>query len=280
MLPEDPAPEAAEASTSPEGAQPSPIDQEPTSTPEPEQTVEAQPDSPPEPADSDSDERTKPRSQERIEQLSGDNRALRESAEYWREQALVKAQPAPEPPKEDPMPTMEAHDFDQDKWAQAYTSWADRRAKENAKDVVTTQMQAQTAAAEQNAILAGWQDRASQFTEQHPDFEAIAYAPTVQITPDMFAVMQESEKGPDLAYHLGKNPDKAARIARMRPQAQAAALGRLEAEIVAPKPQPSGAPEPPNPIGGGQTPAVDLSKETVEDFMIRRREETRANRSR
>ena len=72
--------------------------------------------------------------------------------------------------------------------------------------------------------------------EKFADYDAVTRNPNVAISPIMAEIIKDSEIGPDLAYHLGKNPAESARIAGMSPNRQAVELGKLEAAIAAPKP--------------------------------------------
>lgn len=269
------APEVAKTSPTPDDAE---VIQD--SAPAPEAPVEASPDSPPEPAESDS-EAPKSRAQIRIEQLSakakdaeiGQQAAL-ESAEYWRNKALEV--PAEEP-KKDPRPTLEGSEFDQDKFAEASSAWMEREVGRQTASQVAKALVHQAAKGEEETARAQWLERSAKFSAEHDDFNAIAYAPGLPLTKDMFSVIQELEKGPEIVYHLGKNVDIAARISRLKPAQQAAAIGRLEAELSkpAPKPQPSNAPEPPTSVDGS-TPSVDISKLPIKDWMKERKAELRA----
>jgi hypothetical protein len=59
-----------------------------------------------------------------------------------------------------------------------------------------------------------------------------------------------AERGPEVAYHLGSNPDEAARIASLPPLQQAIQLGRIEATLDPPK-KVSTAPTPPPTVSKG-----------------------------
>lgn len=100
------------------------------------------------------------------------------------------------------------------------------------------------------SVVTSYQERVEQAMEKYPDFEDVAYSPDVPITNAMAATIQESEKGPDIAYFLGKNPAEAQRIAKLSPFLQAKELGKLEAKLEsAPAPvRTSNAPPPINPI--------------------------------
>lgn len=267
--------EAAQAPTPPEDAQSSPEPEE-SSTPAPEQTV-AEPESPPE-----TDEPKKSRASERIAELVAERTAAKEYGEYMRQEVVsLQSQLAGKQlPQETatPKPKLEDFEFDQDKWATAFSDWSVKEASKVAEAQVNKTLREQETANEQAVIQATWQQKSEEFAEENPDFTTVTSNPSLPITKDMAAVFMESEKGPEIAYHLGKNPTEAARISRMSPRKMAMAIGRLENEVskLAPKPQPTSAPEPPTPIGG-QPPGQKLENiPEMDDWMVARREELRA----
>jgi cell pole-organizing protein PopZ len=74
--------------------------------------------------------------------------------------------------------------------------------------------------------------------------------PALPINEAMAEFIAESDLGPDVAYHLGKNPGVAARIHALSPVKAALALEEIAREIAAkPQPKPSNAPAPIKPIG-------------------------------
>lgn len=78
-------------------------------------------------------------------------------------------------------------------------------------------------------IEATFRDREDEARDRYADYEAIAY--TAPISDLMAEVIKASDIGPDLAYHLGKNPDEAERIASLSPLLQAKELGKLELKL-------------------------------------------------
>lgn len=103
--------------------------------------------------------------------------------------------------------------------------------------------------------------------EKFADYDAVARNPNVPITPAMAEIIQDSDVGPDLAYHLGKNLTEAARIAALPLSRQAVELGKLEARITAPKALPKQPPAPVEPvsaIASGGT--KDPGKMSFEEF--------------
>jgi hypothetical protein len=103
--------------------------------------------------------------------------------------------------------------------------------------------------------------------EKFADYDAVARNPNVPITSVMAEIIRDSDVGPDLAYHLGKNVAEAARIAALPQNRQAVELGRLEARITAPKALPNRAPAPVEPVSaiaaGG---SKDPGKMSFEEF--------------
>jgi hypothetical protein len=49
-----------------------------------------------------------------------------------------------------------------------------------------------------------------------------------------------SEQGPDIAYHLGKNPAEAERISKLAPALQLVELGKIASKLEAPAEAPKG----------------------------------------
>jgi len=93
--------------------------------------------------------------------------------------------------------------------------------------------------------------RAEDAKARIPDFEQVALSDRVPYSPSMVQLVQESEQGPEIAYHLGKNPSEAERIARLTPLAAAREIGRLESRFAATAPKKvSTAPPPPKTISG------------------------------
>jgi len=96
-----------------------------------------------------------------------------------------------------------------------------------------------------------WEARADEAKARIPDFEQVAYSQSVPYSQSMLQIVQESEQGPEIAYHLGKNPHEADRIARLSPLEAAREIGRLESRFAASAPKKvSTAPTPPKTISG------------------------------
>lgn len=90
--------------------------------------------------------------------------------------------------------------------------------------------------------------------EKYDDYLEVAHNPAIKITQEMAEVIKTSDEGPEIAYHLGKNPEEAARIAQLPPLAQARELGKLEGNLNTKKgnttPDVTKAPDPITPVSG------------------------------
>lgn len=104
---------------------------------------------------------------------------------------------------------------------------------------------------EQRELAQQWADQEADARSRYADYEAVTRNPSLQITQAMMQAMTASEKGPDVAYWLGTNPDVSARIAAMPPLEAALEIGRIEAHLSLPKaPTQTKAPDPVTPVKG------------------------------
>lgn len=119
-------------------------------------------------------------------------------------------------------------------------------------------------------------EKAEKAQERYPDFQMVVGNPNLAINEGMYEFIADSEHGPDIAYHLGKNPMKAAQIAQMSPIKAARELSRIEAEIASkPKANPSNAPEPISPVGTrgkASTSLLPSDDDDIETWMRKERE--------
>jgi len=229
------------------------------------------------------------RTQKRIQRLVSDKKAAMEYGDFWRKKYEEEqgAKPAASAPSEPDLsePKIEDFDYDHDAWAKAVINYnshiVSRTVEERLEKALAQRTQAQTA----EEAARTWRDRVLAFSAEHDDFEEVVSDPTIAITQDMATVIQASEQGPALAYHLGNNPDVAARIATMPPSMQAFELGKIEISLAksetpkaaAPK-KPTQAPAPMSPVSG-QQPSVPPANESMEDYVARRWAETQARKA-
>ena len=122
-------------------------------------------------------------------------------------------------------------------------------------------------------VEAAFKAKVQEFKAKTPDFDSVVNNPSLQISKTMYEAMRESEVGEQIAYHLGKNPAEAARIAALSPIASIREIGKLEAKLsIMPPPaqtlKPSNAPAPPAVVGGSSGGTVkDTSKMNDDEWF-------------
>jgi len=181
----------------------------------------------------------KPWWEKRFDELTAKRYDAEREAAYWRgiaegrtpnQQATETRQDGP--PRED--------QFDSyDEYEQARIDYA-----------VEQRLRQAEAAKAQQAVLQTYEERVARLREAKPDYDSVVNNPTLRITPIMADVIRESDAGPEVAYHLGTNPQEAARIAALPPHRQAAELGKLEIRLSStaqPQAKPNRNPPPPPP---------------------------------
>lgn len=124
-----------------------------------------------------------------------------------------------------------------------------------------------------NDLMDDFAERASEFAEKHPDYqEAVQAAAPIQHQGVLESLM-ESEIGPDIAYHLAKNPAKVRELNSMSANRALIELGRIEARLSSPKPKTSTkAPKPVGALKGGASAKPDPSKMSMEEYVRWRKE--------
>jgi hypothetical protein len=161
---------------------------------------------------------------ERIDELTRQRREAERQAEFWKARATQSVDPS-------------SLDYEE--------GIAERTIQR------TRQEQAETATATA-ALLAqeAFSYREAEARDKFADYDAVTRNPNVAITTDMASLIRDSEHGPEMAYHLGKNPAEAARIAALPAIRQAAELGKLEVALSAPKPARKVPAAPVQPVSG------------------------------
>lgn len=161
---------------------------------------------------------------ERIDDLTRQRREAERQAEYWKARAIQSVDPN----------TLEYEEGIAERVSQRHRQEQADTAKETAGQLA----------------VEAFTYRETIAREKFADYDVVARNPNVSITPAMAEIIRDSDVGPDLAYHLGKNPTEAARIAALPSTRQAVELGKLEARVTAPKPLPKQPPPPVSPVSG------------------------------
>lgn len=185
---------------------------------------------------------------ERIDELTRQRREAERQAEYWKAKVNEKTN---------------IDDLDYDDQIAARVAARQRLEMAESADHAV-----------QSASKQVYEARAAEVRDRYADFDAVVSNPSLPITNDMAAVIMDSDRGPEVAYHLGKNPAEAARIARLSPVAQAKELGRLEERLSAPRAMPKQPPAPFTPVGGtASAGSTDPSKMSMSEFIKWREKE-------
>ncbi len=190
--------------------------------------------------------------------------------------------PAPERAAQEPgPPRLDAYN--------SYEEWVEATADYRAEKRFTElQRQSEERAAQERERKAAESRRATYekavatIEDRYPDYHEVTAE--MPVTRAMAEFILEHNKGTDIAYYLGKNPDEAMRIANLSPVRQGFELAQLEAKLTTPGSQAktaSNAPEPINPVRPRErAPAADPSKMTMAEYANWRKQQMRAERNR
>lgn len=222
----------------------------------PEGANENQPDQPSGEA-SEKPEKPKRPASERIGELYG----RMKSAERERDLALAEVQRLRQPVVNQQQ--YEAMSFDEQQAVQVRQAVRQERAEELAQEARNREHEAERVRAEV------FSQRLREAADVIPDIDRVIADPTLPVSAVGARFIQESEKGPQVAYWLAQNRAEAARIASLDPYNQAFELGRLEARVsAAPAARKvSQAPAPvPKVAGGANAGAKDPSSMSMSEY--------------
>jgi hypothetical protein len=240
---------------------------------------------------------TKRQTRERIEELNAKAKAGIEYGEFWKKQfedsqrnpqATVAAPQEPQPELEP-----QADQFDDvTAFTKAYGAWARKEAVREARLSATQIVQEARTQAEKaiqkereetrlGTLDSGFNERSMVFAEKAPDFYTAIQNPALTFfNGDVLEAIKGNEKGPEIAYHIAKNPQLVARLASQSVPQRLSTLGRIEAELSRPPPPPkvTAAPAPPTPVGSGSGGEPDPSKMSTQDWIAHRTKQILAKR--
>jgi hypothetical protein len=257
-----------------------PADPSKATTPAPVETSKPQEKATPEPGagEKPQEHQGKPKlnAEERIGQLTAKLRAA--------EEALAKVKPAdaPKPPaKEAPAP--EPLDFDKFQaewiaknpdgtWPQLNAAWSEKLADHKLASYKAELAKEAKDNAEKQRVenfQKTWNERSAKAAAKYADFKEVALDPAMPIVPGgiVDAFIGETEVGPELLYHFGKNPAELEKLQGMNPIHAALELAKLVGKFTEPeakaapatpaKPTITSAPKPAPKVGGRGTAPED-----------------------
>lgn len=150
----------------------------------------------------------------------------------------------------DSPPTLEQFGYDEAKYQSALYAHLTKTVGAKLRDEILGEIKQEKSQREQQETIGSWQKRSAEFAKSNPDFvEKVQNARTLPISQELQQKLLLLEDGPQIAYELASNPEKAGEIMRLPLEFQLMEVGRIrgaiEAKKAAPKPQVSQAPPPP-----------------------------------
>jgi hypothetical protein len=196
--------------------------------------------------------------------------------------AALTPKPAPEPiaeprPQREAFASPEAYDQAIDQWGARNAEIAATKARTDAtNEQRVAQETAQREANERTQTEfvakteAGWQERRAKAAAEIPDFAEFAESDKVTISEPMGFAIKTADNGPQIAYHLGKNPTEAARIAGLPLGMQIFEMGKLAATLAQPaRAVVSNAPRPITPLPASSESSAANQEESMAQVAAR-----------
>lgn len=221
--------------------------------------------------------------QKRLDELTKEKYEWKREADYRRERELAlqakidelerktTGQTGETVPASDAKPNSDQFE-DYDDYVEALTDWKTgqkiAKAREESAKIAAEQAKATSA----QRVQQGFQEAVKVALSKHPDFDDVVRGSTAPITQAMDDAIKVSPDGPEVMYHLAKNPQEADRIARLSPLMQILEMGKLQAKVtqVPPKaPEPrriTNAGEPITTVSGAGVTEEDPQKMNMEDY--------------
>lgn len=206
--------------------------------------------------------------QQRFDELTRARHEAEREAAYWKSLASKPAQ------QDQPVqkPTRDAFQSDEE-FIEAVADWkAEQRIQEAFSKREEAERQRREVEETQRRQMT-YAERAEAAVKEIPDFYEVVSASDIPVSDAVRDVLIESDKGPELAYHLAKNPDVAEHLNTLSPLAAARELGRIEATLSKPAVQPkpvTKAPAPIKPIGQGQAATKAPTEMSMDEYKAMR----------
>jgi hypothetical protein len=197
----------------------------------------------------------------RIDELTRLRRDAERDRDHWRDLALRQS---PQPKAEAPKPvestkTLADFEYNEVKYQAYVFDEAKKLSTEAAKQALREERESEAKVRRTTSFAS----RESEFAKTVSDYHDVTRNPELPMTQGMVEAIAESEDGPALAYHLGKNPEIAEKLATLPPVAAAREIGKIEARLAyerekakEAKPAISKAPPPPPKVDGAEAPTT------------------------
>jgi hypothetical protein len=217
----------------------------------------------PEETDLHEEKRRGKTAQDRINDLTRARREAERERDFYK--GLV-SQPTPVSPDGADKPTPDTFDT-YDDYVEALTDW-------KVSQTLIKQSSETANRTEELVRQANWQSKMEAAQSLLPDYEAVVGSSEVPISPHVAQALMDSDRGPELAYHMAQHPELAAELNKLSPVKAAMTLGRLETTLAAPAAKPATkAPAPINPIRSAPARQADFAKASMDDYIEMRRKQ-------
>lgn len=201
--------------------------------------------------------------QKRINKITAEKYAEKRRADDLERKLTEQSAQIPKVQPQGTEPKLEDYDFDE---AAHTAALIDFKVSQKADEIQQQQQQAQDNAKAQQ-VSSDFNLKVATFAEKAPDYEQVV-ANIPQLPDQTLNAIMQHEKGPEMAYYLGKHLDVADQVATSDPYVAAMTLGQISAQLTATTKTvtTSAAPEPIEPInsGGVSNPSMeDMSMEEI-----------------
>lgn len=210
------------------------------------------------------DKRRGKTAQDRINDLTRARREAERERDFYK--GLV-SQPTPNSaPEAADKPTPDSFDT-YDAYVEALTDW-------KVEQTLHKQSSAKAQQTEEMVKQANWQSKLEAAQSSLPDYATVVGSSEIPVAPHVYEALLDSDRGPELAYHMAQHPEVAAELNKLSPVKAAIMLGRLETALATPVAKPTTkAPAPINPIRSAPARQTDLSKASMDDYIEMRRKQ-------
>lgn len=180
-------------------------------------------------------QRGKKSARQRINEITRARYEAERAAAYWKgiaEGSRPQPPQAPVQPVSEPLAKPNLADFtDYETYIEALTDW---KTTQKVTEVVHNQREAtiqERQRAEALEVAKGWAGKQEQARKSIPDYDEVLGEAETVVAPHVTDAILTSDRGPEVAYHLAKNPALAEKLNRLSPIAAAREIGRIEAAL-------------------------------------------------
>lgn len=202
--------------------------------------------------------------QDRINELTFKRNQAEREAAHWKSVAETRQAPA----------APNAAEFDSDEDYQ--TALLDHRVRTGVHQGLAENAQATATKFSQDAQAAtaeAYNQRVQETAQRLPDFAEVVSKANIDISPALQSALMDSEVGPDLVYHLAKNPMDAQRLSQLPEKQLLREIWNMEVSVgkkavsTAPAARTTSAPPPIKPGSAASAPANnDPAKMTQQEY--------------